>query len=119
MQVKVYTIAPDRPFLATLAGGLMSMSAGDPLLLPRITVLLPTRRAVRSLREAVLRATSDGRAAGRPLLLPRMRPVGAVDSEELSLVEGEAYGECLTAPPSIPELRRRLLLTQLVLRWSE
>src|ERR1700730_14462016 len=119
MQVKVYTIAPDRPFLATLAAGLTNMSAGDPLMLPLVTVLLPTRRAVRSLREAFLRATSDGREAGRPLLLPRMRPVGDLDSEELSLVEGEAYGECLTVPPAIPELRRRLLLTQLVLRWSE
>src|SRR5260370_37447637 len=98
----VYTIAPDRPFVAPRAGGLMNMSAGDPLLLPRITVLLPTRRAVRSLREAFLRATSDGREAGRPLLLPRMRPVGDLDSEELSLVEGAAYRESLTVPPAIP-----------------
>src|SRR5258705_4721852 len=109
----VYTIAPDRPFLATLAGGLMNISAGDPVLLPRITVLLPTRRAVRSLREAFLRATSEGKEAGTPLLLPRMRPVGDLDSDELSLVEGAAYGESLTVPPAVPELRRRLLLTQL------
>ena len=119
MQVKVYTIAPDRPFLATLAGGLMSMSAGDPLLLPRVTVLVPTRRAARSLREAFLRATSDGGEAGMPLLLPRMRPVGDLDSDELSMV-GEAAGqETLAVPPAIPELRRLLLLTQLVLRWGE
>jgi ATP-dependent helicase/nuclease subunit B len=115
----LYTIAPDRPFLATLAGGLMNMSAGDPLLLPRVTVLLPTRRAVRSLREAFLRATSEGKEAGTPLLLPRMRPVGDLDSDELSMVEGEVGRETLTVPPAVPELRRRLLLTQLVLRWSE
>src|SRR6202048_1965627 len=119
MQVKVYTIAPDRSFLATLAGGLMSMSAGDPLMLPRVTVLLPTRRAARSLREAFLRATSDGREAGTPLLLPRMRPVGDLDSDELSMLEEAAGQETLAVPPAIPELRRRLLLTQLVLRWSE
>jgi len=118
MQVKVYTIAPDRPLLATLAGGLISMSAGDPLLLPRVTVLLPTRRAARSLREAFLRVTSDGREAGTPLLLPRMRPVGDLDSDELSMVEEAAGQETLAVPPAIPELRRRLLLTQLVLRWA-
>ena len=119
MRRNLYTIAPDRPFLATLAGGLMRMSASDPLLLPRATVLLPTRRAVRSLREAFLRATSDGREAGTPLLLPRMRPIGDLDSEELSLVEPAVGEETLAVPPDIPELRRRLLLTQLVLRWGE
>ena len=89
---KVYTIAPDRPFLATLAAGLLEMATGDPLRLPRVTVLLPTRRAVRSLREAFLRATPDGREAGTPLLLPRMWPIGDLDSEELSLAEGVVDG---------------------------
>jgi ATP-dependent helicase/nuclease subunit B len=116
---KVYTIAPDRPFLATLAAGLLEMATGDPLRLPRVTVLLPTRRAVRSLREAFLRATPDGREAGTPLLLPRMWPIGDLDSEELSLAEGVVDGGELAVAPVIPELRRRLLLTRLVLEWGE
>jgi ATP-dependent helicase/nuclease subunit B len=115
---KVYTIAPECPFLATLAGGLLGMTGGDPLLLPRVTVLLPTRRAARALREAFLRATSEGREAGEPLLLPRMRAVGDLDSDELSLAEEGADGDTLAVPPAIPELRRRLLLTQLVVRWG-
>jgi len=115
MRQNLYTIAPERPFLATLADGLISMTAGDPLLLPRVTILLPTRRAVRSLREAFLRATAEG----RPLLLPRMRAIGDLDSEELSLTDGLGDEGSLAVPPAIPELRRRLLLTQLVLRWSE
>jgi ATP-dependent helicase/nuclease subunit B len=114
----LFTIAPDRPFLTTLACGLLGMSADDPLLLPRITVLLPTRRAVRSLREAFLRAAADGREAGA-LLLPRMRAIGDLDADELSLVEGAAGEETLGIPPAIPALRRRLLLTQLVLKWGE
>jgi ATP-dependent helicase/nuclease subunit B len=119
LRPKVYTIAPERPFLATLAGGLLVMTGGDPLRLPRVTVLLPTRRAVRALREAFLRATSEGREAGAPLLLPRMRAVGDLDSDELSLAEGETDGETLAVAPAIPELRRRLLLTQLVMRWGQ
>jgi ATP-dependent helicase/nuclease subunit B len=95
------------------------MAGSDPLLLPRITVLLPTRRAARALREAFLRATGDGREAGAPMLLPRMRPLGDLDADELSLVDGAADGETLAVPPAIPELRRRLLLTRLVLRWGE
>jgi ATP-dependent helicase/nuclease subunit B len=117
VQPKVYTIAAHRPFLATLAAGLLGVAGADPLQLPRITVLLPTRRAVRSLRDAFLRVTADGKVAGTPLLLPRMRPIGDLDSDELSLSDGGA--EDLAVPPPIPELRRRLLLTRLVMHWGE
>ncbi|HEY3911862.1 MAG TPA: double-strand break repair protein AddB [Stellaceae bacterium] len=115
---RLYTIAPDRPFLASLAEGLLATAGDDPLALSRVTVLLPTRRAVRSLREAFLRAAPGGRPAGRPLLLPRMRPIGDLDADELSLIEGAADEGGLAAPPAIPELRRRLLLTRLVLEWG-
>jgi ATP-dependent helicase/nuclease subunit B len=57
LRPKVYTIAPERPFLATLADGLLGMTAGDPMRLPRVTILLPTRRTVRALRDAFLRGT--------------------------------------------------------------
>jgi ATP-dependent helicase/nuclease subunit B len=116
LQLKVYKIAAHRPFLATLAAGLLRMAGPDPLLLSRITVLLPTRRAVRSLREAFLRVAPDGKPAGTPLLLPRMRSIGTLDSDELSL-PGNGEGD-LTVPPPLPELRRQLLLTQLVLYWG-
>ena len=117
MPPRVYTIAAHRPFLATLAAGLLGMAGADPLVLPRITVLLPTRRAVRSLRDAFLRVAPDGKEVGSPLLLPRMRPIGDLGSDELSLSDtGE---EDLAVPPPIPELRRRLLLTRLILHWGE
>jgi ATP-dependent helicase/nuclease subunit B len=115
LRPRLYTIAPDRPFLATVARGLVALAAGDPLRLPRMTVLLPTRRAARSLREAFLRLTGEGSDPGAPLLLPRMRPIGDLDADELEFGAGE---ETLAVPPAIPELRRRLLLTRLVLDWS-
>jgi ATP-dependent helicase/nuclease subunit B len=116
---KVFTIAPEQPFLDTLADGLLEMARGDPLRLPRVLLLLPTRRAVRALREAFLRAAPEGRQPGRPLLLPRMRPVGDLDSDELNLAEDAVGGETLAVPPAIPELRRRLLLTRLVMKYGE
>jgi ATP-dependent helicase/nuclease subunit B len=94
------------------------MTAGDPLRLTRVTILLPTRRAARALRDAFLRAAPEGREAGTPLLLPHMRPIGDLDSDELTLAERSADGDEITVPPPIPELRRRLLLTQLVMRWG-
>ncbi|MGH7116366.1 MAG: double-strand break repair protein AddB, partial [Stellaceae bacterium] len=123
MQPRLYTITPERPFLATLAQALLGTAGDDPLALSRVTVLLPTRRAVRALRDAFLRAVPVGKEPGTPLLLPRMRPIGDLDSDELSLVagagiEGPADEGSLAVPPAIPELRRQLLLTRLVLEWG-
>src|SRR4051794_321848 len=120
MPPRVFTIAPDRPFLDTLARGLVTLAGDDPLLLPRMTVLLPTRRAARSLREAFLRLTAES-ADAAPLLLPRLRPIGDLDNDEIGIGEigfGGADEATLAIPPAIPELRRRLLLTRLVLGWS-
>ena len=115
----IYTIPPERPFLATLAQGLIALSAGDPLTLPQMTVLLPTRRAARSLRDAFLRLTGEGGDPGAPLLLPRLRPIGGLDEDTLGDVLGDAADDAdLAIPPAIPELRRRLLLARLVLAWS-
>ncbi len=118
MRPRLYTIAPERPFLASLAEALLAMAGGKPLALPRVTVLLPTRRAVRGLRDAFLRVAPAGKEPGAPLLLPRMRPVGDLDSDEVSLFDGIAAGDGLAVPPAIPALRRQLLLARLVLQWS-
>ncbi|HEY1795753.1 MAG TPA: double-strand break repair protein AddB [Stellaceae bacterium] len=117
---RIFTIPADRPFLATVARGLVAEADGDPLKLSRMTVLLPTRRAVRSLREAFLRLTGES-TGGAPLLLPRMRPIGDLDADELGFDGSGGDGSeeaSLAVPPAIPELRRSLLLTRLVLDWN-
>jgi ATP-dependent helicase/nuclease subunit B len=112
-QQTLYTIAPDRAFVDALAMGLLARAGDDPLALSDMLVLLPTRRACRSLREAFLR-----QADGKALLLPRMQPVGDVDEEELVLTApGTAEGalsELTDLPPAISETERLLLLTRLV-----
>ncbi|MBV9373587.1 MAG: double-strand break repair protein AddB, partial [Alphaproteobacteria bacterium] len=117
MKPKVYTISAHRPFLATLAAGLLDLVGADPIQLPRVTVLLPTRRAVRSLREVFLPVASGREPSRKPLLLPRMRAIGDLDADEIWVFDGS--DEDLMVPPPISEVRRRLLLTRLVLRWGE
>lgn len=104
----VYTIPAGLSFVDMLAQGIMDKSCDDPLTLARMHVLLPTRRACRSLREAFLRLTE-----GKPLLLPRMSPIGDVDEEELSLTLAGSDGE-LALPPAIPPMRRLFLLAKLI-----
>ncbi|MBT3885203.1 MAG: hypothetical protein HOF70_10495, partial [Rhodospirillaceae bacterium] len=51
----VFTIPAGQPFVDALAAGLLARSSGGAAELADSTVLLPTRRALRSLREAFLR----------------------------------------------------------------
>ena len=70
------------------------MNAGDPMRVPRVTILLPTRRAVVPCARQFCGAP-EGREPGTPLLLPRMRPIGDLDSDGLTLADGTADGGTL------------------------
>ena len=120
----IFTVPPGRPFLEALAGAILaghlprSGGAPPPLLdLPNITILLPTRRATRALQEAFLKA-----GGGRAMLLPAIRPIAESD-EDASLIGRASAGVFGHGDADIPEaigtLERRLVLTQLVMAWSE
>lgn len=113
---RVATIPAGRSFVDALAAGLLAEAGGEPERLAGTTVLLPTRRACTALAEAFLRV-----AGGRPLLLPRMFPIGDVDSDELVLsAEDETWLDALVElPPAIAPLERQMLLTRLVLQKAE
>ncbi|MEE9316839.1 MAG: double-strand break repair protein AddB, partial [Rhodospirillales bacterium] len=113
---QVFTIPSGLPFVDVLAAGLWERWGGDPAALARVTVLVPTRRARRSLAEAFLR-----QSGGRPMLLPRMIPLGDLDEDEILFAGGFAGDEggtgpdSLGIPPALAGLRRQLLLTRLVM----
>jgi ATP-dependent helicase/nuclease subunit B len=106
----LFTIPAGTPFVDALAAGLAARHGGDPLELSRVTVLLPTRRACRSLRDAFLRH-GDGAA----LLLPQIRPLGDVAEDELDVMALGAGLAPLDLPPALPEMQRLLLLARLVM----
>ena len=102
---RLYTIAPGRPFLDSLADGLLERTRDDPLRLAEITVLLPTRRACRALLETFLR-----RSEGAALLLPNLRPLGEVEDDALAIEDPSAD----EVAPAVPARRRQLLLARLI-----
>lgn len=121
----IYTIAKTAPFLDTLAAVILrgdlpragaGAGEGGGLSLTATTLLLPSRRACRAMRDAFLRVSN-----GEALLLPRIRPIGDVDEEAsiLSSVSGigEHLQEALSLPPAVSDIERRLALTRLVLAW--
>lgn len=113
-QINLFTIPGDQPFLDRLAAGILARHGATPLGLAAVSVLLPTRRACRGLHDAFLRLSE-----GRPTLLPRLLPLGDLDAEELDLTLGDDGGGSLAVPPALPEMRRRLLLTRLILHWGQ
>ena len=106
----VFSIGIDRRFADELAAGVLAEYGRDPLKLADILILLPTRRSVRSLREAFLRASN-----GKPTLLPRMAPLGDLDDDVWDDLPG---GDALTLPPAIGRPEREALLSELVLRFQ-
>ncbi len=121
----VYSIPPGQPFLPALATALLDGHLPriggvppQPLDLPDATILLPTRRAARALQEAFRKISGQ-----RALLLPKITPISETE-EDLTLLSGLAASPAAAPaagdiPPAISELERRLVLTQLVLKWSE
>ncbi|MDP7545654.1 MAG: double-strand break repair protein AddB, partial [Alphaproteobacteria bacterium] len=109
---KVFTIAPGESFSDRLVEGLLDRFGGDPLALNAVTLLLPTRRSMRAVRDGFLRQTG-----GRATLLPRMYAIGDVDEEEL-LLDPLHGDDLLSLPPAITALRRQLLLLHLIARPS-
>ena len=111
---RVYNIPAGVGFLDALAEVVLRETAGDPLTLASYRILLPTRRACRSLQESFLRL-----ADGKPLLLPRLEPLGDIDAEELLFTgagEESGFGEAsLALPPAVAPLRRQLLLSRAIL----
>ena len=107
--MNLHAIPPHAPFLETLAAGLLARMPGeDPTALARATILLPTRRAARGLREAFLHA-----AGGRALLLPRMRALAGLSTEEADEL---ALPDLLDLPPAVDALTRQSVLAAMAAR---
>ena len=102
--MNLFTIPPHLPFLDVIAAEWLAGTGPDPLAAADGLILLPTRRAARSLVEAFLRATT-----GRALLLPRIAAIGALDEAPLALAGA------LDLPPAVEPARRLAALSKLIL----
>ncbi len=102
--MRLASIPPNVPFLDTLAAR-WTEAGDDP---SRGLILLPTRRAARALAEAFLRG-----AGGRPMLLPRIAAIGALDEAPLALAGA------LDLPPAVEPAERLAVLARLVMALPE
>jgi len=110
----LFTIAPDAPFLATLAERIIDGTLlGDwprtgPFWLSDVTIVLPTRRSKLALAEEFLKRGQ--------ILLPDIRTFGGDAADE------EPFLPPIDAPnflPTVTVLERRLILAELIDSWAK
>lgn len=109
----IFTIDPSVSFVDALVDGLVTEAAGDPLALSHMIILVPNRRAQRSLQEAFLRKLEH-----RTTLLPMMRPIGDVDEEEINFLGAGIGLDPSGLLPAIAPMRRQVMLMQQVTAWG-
>jgi ATP-dependent helicase/nuclease subunit B len=93
-----------------LVKGVVERVGRNPLSLSDVTIFVPTRRAMRTLREEFAQ-TVNGASLG-----PQIHALGDLDDEEITF---DLYTDDTTLVPAIAPLERRLELAKLVHRWHE
>ncbi|WP_144094411.1 double-strand break repair protein AddB [Croceicoccus sediminis] len=112
-RLSLYSIAAHRGFADALVAGLIPRYREDRFGLARLTLLLPSRRAIRTVTEAFVRLSGEG------LLLPRMAVIGDIDLDETLGPLLDPIGEGAAIPPAADPTRRWLALASMLRQAME
>ena len=102
--MRIAAFAAEAAFLPALARAWLAACASAGGEAADGVIVLPSRRAARSLAGAFLQENG-----GRALLLPRIIALGSIDEAGLALGGG------LELPPAIPAMERQAILARLIL----
>ncbi|GAA0280358.1 double-strand break repair protein AddB [Alteraurantiacibacter aestuarii] len=109
---QIYSIAAHRGFADALVAGLVPRYHEDGLGLARLTLILPSSRAARTMSEAFIRHAGEAGSAG--MLMPRMAMVGDLDLDETLGPLFDRLGSADDIPPAADPTRRWLRLAELI-----
>ena len=109
---QLYSIAAHRGFADALVAGLVPRYAEKDVGLARLTLLLASQRAARTVTEAFVRHSGASGPGG--LLLPRMVVVGDLDLDETLGPLLDPLGAGAVIAPAVDPVRRWLRLAELL-----
>jgi ATP-dependent helicase/nuclease subunit B len=116
---RVFNIAPGIPFLEVFVRALYDGhiipkfgQLSDPLALAKLKIYVPTRRAAQALAKELARQTP-----GCATLLPKILPLGALESQESEPAFDDPYNP--TLPRAVSDIERRMILGELILTWAK
>ncbi len=112
MGPRIYSIAAHRGFADALVAGLVPRYSEEGIGLARLTLLLPSQRAARTIGEAFIRHAGAAGEAG--LLMPRMAVVGDLDLDETLGALFDPLGSAEQIPPAADPTYRWLKIAGLV-----
>ncbi len=107
-----YSIFPGQPMARIAAQHVLDTQGVEGL--PRCILLLPTRRACNLMRHAFMELLE-----GRPVLLPRILPLGDLEAELPGLLPAADLEKLSILPPAMPEWQRMARLVQLVTAFEQ
>ncbi|WP_271438861.1 double-strand break repair protein AddB [Pontixanthobacter luteolus] len=108
---QIYSIAAHRGFADALVAGLVPRYSEEQFGLARLTLLLPSSRAMRTVNEAFIR--HYGAQGGQGMLMPRMAVVGDLDLDEALGSLLDPLG-ALGIPAAVEPTRRWLTLADII-----
>lgn len=107
----IYSVAAHRGFADALVTGLIPRYGDEEMGLARLTLLVPSSRAARTISEAFIRHAGETGRVG--MLMPRMVTIGDLDLDEALGGLFDPLGAS-DIPPAIEPTRRWLELAQLI-----
>lgn len=112
---KIFNVSSSNCFVEVLAEKLLNDYKDNLLELSKVLILLPNRRAQRSLADAFVKLKGMS-----PTLLPQMRAMGDVNEDEIMLSGQDIQDEFVSLLPVIESQERTMLFMRLIMsRYKE
>ena len=107
---KIFNVSSSNCFVEILAEKLLNDYQNNILELSKVLILLPNRRAQRSLSDAFVKLNGM-----TPTLLPQMRAIGDVSEDEIMLSGQNVQNEFVNLPEVIDPKERTMLFMRLIM----
>lgn len=108
--INLSNISLSNCFVEVLAKRFLEEYKNNPLAMSEVLILLPNRRACKSMAEAFVREQGM-----QPTLLPQMLPLGDVEEDELFLSGANVEQELIDFLPAIERNERLMLFTKIIM----